>query len=253
MLELSRTQVSLLVRAFVGGFALIAILWGCWTLPLFWNQGFDKSVARGIISGRAFRPEILSPLKSDLDAIEQLPFCRASATRSAAIIRLRIAEQTLSVGRPETIDQEFDALRRALVTTLSCSPADPFSWLALFWLSNNQIGFKSENLQYLRLSYELGPSEGWIALKRNHIAFSIFEALDPALAKTAIREFIQILNTGLYMEAVEIFTGPAWRVRDQILPLLTEVPIRNREIFADALRNRGSEVIVPGVSDRRHP
>jgi len=73
------------------------------------------------------------------------------------------------------------------------------------------------------------------------------------LTDLSYREFIQILNTGLYMEAVEIFTGPAWRVRDQILPLLTEVPIRNREIFADALRNRGSEVIVPGVSDRRHP
>ncbi|WP_445216156.1 hypothetical protein ACKWRH_28075 [Bradyrhizobium sp. Pa8] len=253
MLDFFRTHGSLLVRVLVVGLAQIAIVWGCWTLPLFWNQGFDESVAREIVSGRAFRPEVLSRLKSDLDAIEQSTYCRASATRSAAIIRLRIAEQTLSMDKPGTVDQEFDALRRALFTTLSCSPADPFSWLALFWLSNNQIGFKSENLEYLRLSYELGPSEGWIALKRNHIAFSVFEALDPVLAKMTIKEFIQILNTGLYMEAVEIFTGPAWRVRDQILPLLTQVPIRNREVFANVLRNRGYEVIVPGVSDRRYP
>lgn len=231
-------------------FALVAVAWGVWTFPTFWQQSSDESVARQIISGSPYKLEALLRLKQDLEAVEQSPYCRASATRSAAVIRLRIAEQTILTGDAKRIDNEFDALRKSLFSTLSCSPADPFSWLALFWLNNIQNGFSAENLRYLRLSYRLGANEGWIALKRNHISFSIFEALEPDLAEMTITEFLQLLDTGLYVEVADILTGPAWRVRESILPRLTQVPLRNREVLATVLGNRGENVSVPGVLEQ---
>jgi hypothetical protein len=237
-------------RVPLAALALVAFAWGVWTFPIFWHQSSDESIARQIISGNPYQLEALLHLKQDLEVVEQSSYCRASATRSVAIIRLRIAEQTILTGDTKSIDNEFDALRKSLLGTLSCSPADPFSWLALFWLDNIQDGFSTKTLSYLRLSYRLGANEGWIALKRNHISFSIFEALEPDLAEMTIREFLQLLSTGLYVEVADILTGPAWRVRESILPRLTQVPLRNREILATVLRNRGNEISVPGVLEQ---
>ena len=91
--------------------------------------------------------------------------------------------------------------RNAIRESLSCSPADPFLWLALYWLDGTQHGYRPEDLKYLELSYQLGPNEGWIALRRNSVAFATFQQLPPELAEFAINEFVGLLKARFY-EAV---------------------------------------------------
>jgi hypothetical protein len=70
-----------------------------------------------------------------------------------------------------------DAIRQSL----ACSPADPFFWLALYALE------PSAPLNYLTASYRLGPNEGWIALKRNLVAFANFDELPDDLRRIVVQ------------------------------------------------------------------
>jgi hypothetical protein len=97
------------------------------------------------------------------------------------------------------------------------------------------------------MSYRLGANEGWIALKRNHFAFSIFEQLPPDLAEDALNEFARLLESGFYDQAAEIFIGPASHVRDRILARLTGVRQRDRDFFERALNRRDYDIAIPGA------
>jgi hypothetical protein len=148
----------------------------------------------------------------------------------------------------------MSALADSVRGSLSCAPADPFLWFILYWLENARSGFDHKHLEYLRLSYMLGPNEGWIGAKRNRFALAVFEHLPPDLADMAIGEFAHLLESGFHSEVVAIFTGPGWRIRDRLLSGLKNVPKIHREGFAQALYWQGYDVDVPGIRrpDPRH-
>lgn len=116
-----------------------------------------------------------------------------------------------------------------------------------FWLENTRNGFSADNFKYLRMPYELGPNEGWVSLKRNGLALALFEQLPPDVADMATDEFVRLLNNGFNREAVAIFTGPGWRIRNLLFPKLKKVGEGQREAFARTLYNDGYDVDVPGV------
>jgi hypothetical protein len=239
----------LLARSFVVILGCIAVWWGIIELPVFWRESSTERIADRIIAGEPFNSDTLSRQLPVLQAAENSPNCRPSAVRSAAIIRLRIVEYNNSSGNKSHIDEQSNALRNSTRTSLSCSPADPFLWLVYYWMQSTQNGPTSEQLKYLRMSYQLGPNEGWIALKRNRLAFAIIDQLPPDLAENAIDEFVGLLDTGFYEQAAEIFTGPAWHVRNLILARLDSIPDRRLKPLANAVHRLGYEVGLPRIDE----
>jgi hypothetical protein len=131
-----------------------------------------------------------------------------------------------------------DAIRESL----ACSPADPFFWLALYALE------PAAPLNYLTASYRLGPNEGWIALKRNPVAFASFDELPDDLRGIVVQEFVRIVEMGNTIDdAMRIFVGPAWDNRELILSQMDHVPLQERQAFQAALTRAGYDVIVPGT------
>lgn len=240
-------------RIFTAAFGCTAVIWGLTTLPIFWRQSTLERTAQEIINGEPFKVEVLAGDLPLIETIEKTTFCRPAALRSAAIIRIRIAEEGRSEGVKEKSDAQMNAATDSVRESLSCSPADPFLWLALYWLDSTQHGLRPEDLKYLELSYQLGPNEGWIALKRNSAAFGIFQQLPSNLAELAINEFVGLLKAGFYEQAAEIFTGPAWPERGLILPHLASIAKLDRQRFWEALYRRGYDVNVPGVARRESP
>ena len=116
----------------------------------------------------------------------------------------------------------------------------------LYWVEINRNGFQPDYLKYLRLSYQLGPNEGWIALKRNGYALAIFRRLPPDLAQMVIAEFANLLNSGFDDAVVKIFEGPGWSQRALLLPQLKGVAEIHREAFAKALYRAGYDVTCTG-------
>jgi len=262
-----------LTRIFVAAVGCTAVMWGLVTFPIFWRQSTLERTAQWIIKGASYKLEALAGVIPAIEAIEKTTFCAPTALRSAAIIRLRMAELAQSGNAEEKSDTQINAAANSVRDSLSCSPADSFLWLALYWLDTAQHGYRPEDLKYLRLSYQLGPNEGWIASKRNGVTFAMLQQLPsdartelPApsnpywcdqrlcilsnFSETAINEFVGLVSSGLYAEAVEVFTGSAWPERELILPHLAGISEPDRRRFADLLHGRGYDVNVPGIVPR---
>ena len=112
----------------------------------------------------------------------------------------------------------------------------------------NENRLKPDLLKYLRLSYRLGPHEGWIVLKRNPLAFAAFQQLPPDLREAAINEFAAMVRDSQFSDqAAEILIGPAWPERELILSRLTRLSDSDRRRFADELYRRGYDLNLPGV------
>jgi hypothetical protein len=231
-------------------FAILSIAWGAATIPRFWRQSSLEQIALSIIDRNAYELNSLASMMPDVEAAEQDSYCRPEAIRAAAIVRLRLAEDAMGAGARGAIDADLSALEVTIRSSLSCSPADPFLWMTLSWLNGAREGFNEDQLRFLRLSYTLGPNEGWIAARRNRFALSMFERLPPDLAEAALSEFARMLDNGFYDDPIAIFTGPGWRLRDQLLPRLKDVAERYRDAFAKALYQRGFNVAVPGIAPR---
>jgi hypothetical protein len=225
-----------------------AIAWGMYALPISARQVPIERVASHVLYGDPFKSGVLTALMPQVEEAERVKPCNPAVARSAAIIRTRMAEQAVVDG--DDIDTQLKALSDAIRRSLTCSPADPFLWVVLYWVEINRNGFQPSYLRYLRLSYQLGPNEGWIALKRIGYALAIFQRLPPDLAQMVIAEFADLLDSGFDDAVIKIFEGPGWSQRAVLLPGLKNVAAIHREAFAKALYRDGYDVTVPGIAPR---
>jgi len=239
-----------LARVFTVGLGAGGIAWGAFDLPYFTYQAPLNEVARQIIAATPFRTDALADLVPVADAAEQDWLCRPSAVRAAAILKLRMFEQTYAGDDVALIDPRAKAVDEAIRDSLSCAPADAFLWQVMFTVQSTRNGFRPEYLEYARMSYRLGPNEGWIALRRCPALLAVFERLPPDLAGDVVDEFARIVENALYPEAVRILTGPGWRVRDRLLQRLERVALPHRERLARLLDEADVDVVVPGVVPR---
>lgn len=237
---------------FVCGLGVAAIVWGGYVLPIFWRQSGLEQIATHVIAGDPFKANVLAALISPLDVAPAAKWDRPSAVRNSAVIRLRILENAMVDDDPKTIDQQMTRLGKTINVSLANTPADPFLWLVLFWLKNTQDGFSAKHLSYLRMSYSLGPDEGWIGIRRNRVALAIFSQLPSDLAEKAKAEFVRLVDSEFYGEAANILTGPGWGIRDVLLPGLKAATELNRQLFARTVFNLGYDIVVPGV-ERPNP
>ena len=129
------------------------------------------------------------------------------------------------------------------------APSDVFLWFALFLADSARNDSSAERLPYLRMSYELGTNEGWIAVMRNRLALALYPELPPDLAEAATSEFLGLVRSELYDAAADTIAGPGWPIRDVLLTRLRELSERNRRDFAAVLNRRELEedVPIPGI------
>jgi hypothetical protein len=247
------SRLVLPARVFLAVIGVVAVLWGVVTFPLFWRLSPLVHAMNRIVYGDPYKLESLTSLIPAMEAVEKSSFCYSTASRSVAIIRLRIAEETLARGDQAQIDPQLELLNKSIRNSLSCAPADPFLWLVLYWVESTRNGFRAEYLNYLRMSYEVGPNEGWIALRRNHLALAIFQHLPADLQEHALDEFAAMVRSEFYSEAATILAGPGWQERNLLLARLKNVPERTRRNFSDILVSRNLDVEVPGVTRKDLP
>jgi hypothetical protein len=243
-------KLARIATAVCGG---IAIAWGVWTLPIFWRSAPLAQTAASVTNHVPYQTVKLQALTPAIDDFEQEAACEPHALHDSAVIRLRLMEDAYRPEQIAELDGRLDAVDKAIQRSLGCSPADPFLWLVLYSIKSAKGGFRSEYLNYISMSYRLGPREGWIAVQRNRLVMAIFPLLPPDLAAAAVKEFATLVANRLYDPSADILLGPGWNVRDRLLAQLAEVPLRERTEFAQRLRGRGSDLAVPGVVTGTRP
>ncbi len=237
-----------LTRTFICLLGLGAVVWGGFALPSFWQQAPVNGVASAILRGHTFKMQWLSNATRRAEAAEQSAFCNPTALHNAVVLRLDALDEAIAATNQTLVDSAYGPLYDATRKALSCGPADSFVWLALFWLDAGKHGFDSDNANYLRLSYALGPNESWIALWRSRLAFALFERLPTDLADDAIDEFIKLVDTeGLYPETAAIFVSAGSTAQSRIVAHLKTARDSPRQRFARTLQDKGMSVDVPDV------
>src|SRR4051794_35518649 len=118
-------MVAQAIRACAIVVGLIGMGWGIADLSKVRQEALSSNIARRILAGDPFKSKILL---NQVSQAQQAEACRPLEARSAAIIRLRLAELSkdpnLAAG-PVRTKVAVEAIRNSL----ACSPADPFLWM----------------------------------------------------------------------------------------------------------------------------
>ncbi len=236
-----------IVHIYLIALGVSATLWAFQVFPASWHDPAIERMAGQIIAGQIYKISDLIELVPSIEKIQLNTLCRPASLRSAAVVRLRLTEESIKTGDRPNISKTLDELIVSVRNSLKCAPSDPFLWLVLYWAENTRFGIDSRYLNYLRLSYALGPYEGWVALKRSQFALAAFEQLPPEVAEQALNEFVGLVNSGFYQETAELLVGPGWHIREKILPRLITIAARHRVEFEKAVYQLGQSVDVPGI------
>jgi hypothetical protein len=237
-------------RILTAMFGICSIAWAICAIPVYRAEAAFATAAQHILSGDKYSPEQMNMLKLRLDAAPASSL-RPSALGDIATIRLRIAETGLTSGNVQLAGAGFNDLETAVTAALAESPTNSFLWLTKYWLENTRGGNPTADLKFLRMSYELGPNEGWIAVRRSPLALSAFLSLPDGLAARVLTEFVGLVRSGLYFDAANILAGAGWPVHDKLLASLVKVDEGGRRRFAKALESKDLDgVVVPGVEER---
>ncbi|GLH76763.1 hypothetical protein SSBR45G_16710 [Bradyrhizobium sp. SSBR45G] len=242
---------AVLLRTCIALIALSAVAWGIRCLPVFQDQSRLEAAKDLILRNVKVSDADLDALAPLLQRASDRIDCVPVVDRSVAIIRLRLAENALS-SATDTLDRRLSELDQAIRKSLGCAPTDSYLWLVLFWVRNNREGLRDDHYDLLRMSYRLGPNEGWIAVKRNAMALAMFEGLPPDLADAAIAEFARLVKSELYTEAIDLLKGPGWRLRDRLMAGLAGVPERNVGILVKAMSDIGYDLDSRAPVERRN-
>src|ERR1700730_15184620 len=89
----SKRLHALLGRFFLISIGLFSVCWSIITFPVFWSDARLDYTADRILDGEQFKREILQILLANADSGERT-WPRPESLRSAAIIRLRLNEQS---------------------------------------------------------------------------------------------------------------------------------------------------------------
>lgn len=235
-----------LSRVVLISIGVFSVWWGISTFPVYWRDTRLDHTADSILEGEQFNREILQTLLADADSAESA-WARPESLRSAAIIRLRLAEQASIAESSKPPVPVIDQLGVSIRRSLSAAPADPFLWLALFWSKTMKDDWSKEDFAYLKMSYLVGPHEGWVARRRNYIALASFPELPQDVAEAAVTEFKDLIVSEYYDTAVRILVGPGWPLRDILLRRLEDAPEKARYRFARSADQLGYDIAVPGV------
>jgi hypothetical protein len=241
----TETNIARLVFAIAGA---MAMAWAIAVIPVFWSENVIVDVARAIVAGEVFKPDVLAAVDAPTETASD-SMLRSAVLSKAAVIRLRQAEDAIRAGDPKLIKLKLESLTRIVQETLRNAPDDPLLWLVSFWLDTSRNGVRPENLRFLRMSYELAPYEGWIAVRRNPVALTAFPALPNDLAERAISEFVGLVRWGLIPEASAIAAGLGRPLRSILFPRLKDLNYEQRRAFAGTVYGRElDDVPVPGIA-----
>ena len=239
------------IRPFLAVAGIAAIAWSLLVVPILSTERDIVSVANAVMAGEPFKAEILESVDAPTES-KSGSAVRSSLLEKVVVIRLRQAENAIREGDSKLVSQKLQLLAEAMDDAFRNAPNDAFLWLVQFWLDNTRIGMQPKHLRFLRMSYELGQYEGWLAAKRNGVALATYSALPKDLAEMAISEFVGLVNWGFVSEAAEIAAGPGRPIRNVLFDRLKGLKVNQRRALAQILyRQDLDDVLVPGIAPPR--
>lgn len=227
--------------------------WAAFVMPRVRSASLAHEVSARIVADERFRPSVLGELYLRLSGGEQLCPVEARVAQALALVKLSAAEDATKRLQSDFADTAIQDASERIGCSLALAPADAFLWLSLYTLETFRNGFDQRSLSYLDQSYRVAPFEGWIALKRNKLALSVFALMQGASQQKTVSEFAGLVSSGFVDAASSNLIGAGWSQREQLLGALSPLDSMAREAFAKKLAHEGVREAVPGVEMVERP
>jgi hypothetical protein len=239
-------SIATVARSFTGLIGFASIVWTVTAFPSFWADAGVFETAARVIAGEIYTVDAMKSLLAG-----SKPEIRRHPARlgPAAIIRLRQTELSLALPNERDASSQLVGLEVALAEALRSAPNSPYLWLALYWTKNRLHGFFPEHLKYLRMSYSVGPWEGWVAVKRNRISLGLYAVLPTDLRNNAFAEYSGLVRSQFYAVAVDLISSVSPVVREKISEELNRMGEADRRAMARMLKESGAfEIDIMGTN-----
>lgn len=181
-----------------------------------------------------------SPTTPDLD-------CSIAYRRGRLLIAAGLADVTMTtsndLGAMDRARAQLDAVAREV---LRCSPREGYAWLALYWTTAQREGLQGKALDFLAMSYEVAPREGWIAVRRNPQAVKAFHAMPEALRGKLAVEWSELVTAQLYEAAASSLTQST-AYRPLLFAQRDTIDERKWALLSRFLYAKGSDIMLPGA------
>ena len=225
------------IRFLVPLLGLAAIAWAASIFSTAWLGSDVAKTAARVISGDRFRNDIWESIELKFRDVSHQAV-KPSFLAKLAVIHLRGAETALPRENSQQVQSRFVELTGLTKDALRNTPTDGFLWLALSWMSEPNGEAAGDKWRFLRNSYRMSPSEGWIGLKRNPFALARLAVLPDDLAEDVIQELMHLVRSGLHAEAAEIIAGPGLSINKLLLRRMKVLDQSDRVILAGRLSNK---------------
>ena len=235
-----------MLRAVAIAIAVPALAFSISGLPATIEFAELRRISDRVLEGQAFSDEVVRRLEASLSRTRPIEDC-GPGSEEVAVLHVFMAGIALSSPDGPTSPASIGEADRAVRAALACTPSRSLLSFLLFWLeSRDKI---EAALPYLRLSYRLGRSEGWIAPARGRAALALFDRLPADLQAEFRAEYLRLARDDIGA-AVQTFIGADDAGRARLLPLLAELPLETRTEFARRLDAEDVDAKVPGVEPR---
>lgn len=240
--------MALVTRVGTFTLAILTILWVAISFPKFWTESVVFQSARRIIAGDSYSQDALAKLGSSIELTGNLS-ARPSVLESLAVVHLRLVEEMVARGEPREVDKRMALLDRTITSALTSSSFSSYQWLALYWVRNRSNGYSPQYLEYLQMSYDTGPLEGWVALRRSRIALGMYAVLNDQLREAALSEYVGLVRSQFFVDAAEIFGNSTPIVRTALIAKLDQLKETDRQALVKIISEKGYwDASLPGVN-----
>ncbi|MGY3361278.1 hypothetical protein ACVWZK_007941 [Bradyrhizobium sp. GM0.4] len=230
-----------------------ALWWSSAVFPIFRSAAPVREIAERLLADQRFKPEALSEA---LDRMQHEPLRAVkdpTFSRAVALVGLSVAERAAARRSPEEADFEVAAAEARVRLSLALNPTDSLLWLMTYSVQTARTGFSAENVRYLEQSYASGPHEGWIALRRNRLALSIFQVLTLSVQQRVVSEFAELVDSDMNDVAATNLVTVGWLYRERLLDALQDVDIASKKNLKKELLANGVKLAIPGIDLEDRP
>jgi hypothetical protein len=241
------------VRIVLAPLGLTAVWWSTIVLPIFGSAIPGRELTERIVTDDRFKPGILSAAAERMEGTPNRTMRRAEMARAEALVNLRLAEEVMGRQPGNQLDQEQERAHDKVRESLALNPADSFLWLMLYSVTATRTGFEVSNIRYLDASYSTGPLEGWIGLRRNRLALSIFPMLADSVQQMVVSEFAELVDADFVEDPATSLMGVGWPQRERLLAALQDVNPASKKRLQGRLLWDGVKLAIPGIEQEERP
>lgn len=227
--------------------------WTATTMPIFRATAPTREIVARIMADQRFRPGALADVLDQMRHEPTRAVVQSAFVRAEALIGFSVADAIRARGSPDAADDEIMVAEGTIRKSLAACPRDSVLWMMLYFSSLLRAGLTPQSLNYLNESYVTGPNEGWISLRRNRLALSIFTSLNELQKELVTAEFARLVDADFLDEAGSNLTSVGFNYRDELLSALISVDIASRQGLSKWLSNNGYKMKIPGVNVEDRP